>query len=367
MVDRGSSDDGGHDSAPDGGHPPPGIGPTVRSAADAVRSAADAVRSAADAVRSAVDAVRSAVDAVRSAVAPVACSVRSALDPSGLPGIAADSAHCCGWMAAYPLVLARRAPDATRAGCRTESLPLARRSLVVTDMSTQEAAPVLLVHGLPGERSMLHLYRRALRRRGLGAVHAVNYRSLTGDIRVAAHELREHVRRLREAAGVPHVHVVAHSAGGVIARYLVQRLDGDRMVRTLTTLGSPHAGSATAHVVPTALARQLTPGAELITELAEPARGCGTRFLVVWSRSDQFMVPRDHARLDHPDLRSQTLEVDGVGHLSLPVHPPTAHWVADRIARSETEPRPPSPTARRRSGPLSAVRTVGRRVSMTVR
>lgn len=362
MVDRGSSDGGGYDSGDGGGHPPcgGGIEPTVRSAGDTVRSAGNAVRSAGD-------AVRSVGNAVRSAVAPVARSVRSTLDASGLPGIAADSAHCCSWVAAYPLVLARRAPDATRTGCRTESLPLARRSVVVTEMSAQEAVPVLLVHGLPGERSMLRLYRRALRRQGLGTVHAVSFRGLAGDIRIAAHQLREHVRRLREAAGAPHVHVVAHSAGGMIARYLVQRLDGDRMVRTLTTLGSPHAGSATAHVVPTELARQLTPGAELVTELAEPARGCGTRFLVVWSRSDQFMVPREHARLDHPDLRADTLEVNGVGHLSLPVHPPTAHWVADRIARSETELGPLNPTARRRSGPLSAVRTDSRRVPMTVR
>ena len=114
------------------------------------------------------------------------------------------------------------------------------------------------------------------------------------------------------------MHIVGHSLGGVIARYYVQRMGGSARVDTLVTLGSPHSGTLGAHLIPTALGRQLRPGSPPLTELAGPAPGCTTRFLVVWSRMDQMVVPQRNARLQHPDLDVVQLELRDVGHLALP-------------------------------------------------
>lgn len=222
---------------------------------------------------------------------------------------------------------------------RTDTLTLLRRSLVVTD---PEAAgtPILLIHGIMDNRSVFTVFRRALRRRGFGVVHAVNYGLLTGDLRAAAHELRGHVQRLCEETGSDKVHIVGHSLGGVIARYYVQRMGGSAHVDTLVTLGSPHSGTLGAYLLPTPLGRQLRPGSPPLAELELPAPGCATRFLVVWSRMDEMIVPQRNARLEHPDLDVEQLELRDVGHLSLPLDRRVVRWVVEALIRSDRRHHP---------------------------
>jgi pimeloyl-ACP methyl ester carboxylesterase len=189
-------------------------------------------------------------------------------------------------------------------------------------------------------RSVFTVFRRTLRRRGFGVVHAVNYSVFTDDIRTAAHRLHRHVEQLCELAGVDRIHIVGHSLGGMIARYYVQRMGGSATVDTLVTLGSPHGGTLAAHLLPTPLARQLRPGSDVIAELARPAPSCDTRFLVVWSRMDQLVLPQRNGRLRHPDLDVEELEIRDVGHLSLPIDPRTVHWVATALGRTTRTSHP---------------------------
>lgn len=258
--------------------------------------------------------------------------------PAGIRGIAVEWAWLVAHMAFYPAgLVAEQFIDS--GGYRTDPLSPVRRSLVVTDMEAA-GTPILLVHGIMDNRSVFTVFQRTLRRRGFGVVHAVNYSLFTGDIRTAAHELRAHVERLREQTGADRVHIVGHSLGGMIARYYVQRMGGSAAVDTLVTLGSPHTGTLTAYLLPTPLARQLRPGSALLEELTLPAPGCSTRFLVVWSRMDQMIVPQRNARLAHPDLDVEQLDLRDVGHLSLPIDPRSVHWVVAALARTERRRRP---------------------------
>jgi hypothetical protein len=65
--------------------------------------------------------------------------------------------------------------------------------------------------------------------------------------------------------------------------------------------------------------QQLTPGSEVVNELAEPAPGCQTRFVCFWSDNDALISPKHAAMLDHPDLSARNILVQGVGHMSLPI------------------------------------------------
>jgi triacylglycerol lipase len=260
--------------------------------------------------------------------------VRTYGRPSGARAVAVEWAWFVAHLAAYPAGLVAEQLLVHDAGYRTDTLPPVRRSLVVTDLEAA-GTPILLLHGIMDNRSVFAVFRRSLRRRGFGVVHAVNYSLFTGDVRAAAHQLRGHVERLREETGADRVHIVGHSLGGVIARYYVQRMGGSAAVHTLVTLGSPHSGSWSAYLMPTPLARQLRPGSELMHELARPAPGCTTRFGVVWSRMDQMILPQGNARLRHPDLAVEELELRDVGHLSLPIDPRAVHWVASTLARSD--------------------------------
>ncbi|MER7969533.1 alpha/beta fold hydrolase [Streptomyces sp. NPDC096080] len=198
--------------------------------------------------------------------------------------------------------------------------------------------PVVLLHGFIDNRSVFVLLRRSLARHGRRQLTSLNYSPLTCDIRTAAELLGRHIEEICARTGSPRVDVVGHSLGGLIARYYAQRLGGDRRVRTLVTLGTPHSGTrvaplANAHPI----VRQMRPGSDLLTELAAPAPGCRTRFVGFWSDLDHLMDPPETARVDHPDLLAWNVRVSGIGHLALPVHPAVAAGVRQALDLAESE------------------------------
>jgi hypothetical protein len=206
-----------------------------------------------------------------------------------------------------------------------------QRGLLMGDV-VAAGTPIILLHGLIDNRSIFTLLRRALRRRGFGRVLTLNYSPFTQDVRAAAARLERLVETTCEETGYERVHVVGHSLGGVIARYYVQRMGGDARVHTLCTLGSPHAGTHAARLLPQRLVRQLRPGSALMQELAAPLPGCRTRFVAFWSDLDQMIVPKRSARIDHGDLAARNVLIHGVGHMSLPIHGRVVHEIATLLA-----------------------------------
>ncbi|MEU6575032.1 alpha/beta fold hydrolase [Streptomyces sp. NPDC046805] len=199
-------------------------------------------------------------------------------------------------------------------------------------LPVQTGPPVVLLHGFIDNRSVFVLLRRSLAQHGGQRVESLNYSPLTCDIRAAAELLGRHIEEICERTGSRRVDVVGHSLGGLIARYYVQCLGGDLRVRTLVTLGTPHSGTrvaplANAHPI----VRQMRPGSEVIEELARPAPGCRTRFVSFWSDLDSLMEPLETARIDHPDLVASNVQVTGIGHLALPVHPLVATGIRQAL------------------------------------
>ncbi|TGA96555.1 alpha/beta fold hydrolase [Streptomyces sp. MZ04] len=207
-------------------------------------------------------------------------------------------------------------------------------------LPTESRPPVVLLHGFIDNRSVFVLLRRALAQHGRRHVESLNYSPLTCDIRTAAELLGRHIAEICERTGHDRVDIVGHSLGGLIARYYAQRLGGDKRVRTLVTLGTPHSGT---RVVPLAdahpIVRQMRPGSDVIEELREPAPECRTRFVSFWSDLDQLMVPLETACIDHPDLNAQNVRVSGIGHLALPVHPAVAAGIRQAIDQPATGTR----------------------------
>ncbi|MGI9196806.1 MAG: esterase/lipase family protein [Candidatus Nanopelagicales bacterium] len=259
---------------------------------------------------------------------------RTWLSPSAIRGLAVETAWVATHLAMYPMGLVEERVRLEHERHSLEGLPPAQRGLLVGDV-VAAGTPIVLVHGTFDNRSIFTVLRRGLRKRGFGSTYALNYNALTDDIRGVAMRLGDLVQDVCEETGHDQVHVVGHSMGGLIGRYLVQRLGGDEQVHTLVTLGTPHQGTLPAHLVPITVARQMRIGGDLITELAEPAPGCRTRFLVLWSDLDQLVIPQSHGRLEHPDLRARNVLVRGVGHLSLPVDGRVVHEISTTLALRE--------------------------------
>ncbi|MFI2202367.1 esterase/lipase family protein [Streptomyces sp. NPDC020192] len=238
-----------------------------------------------------------------------------------LKSTALEAAILAGHLLLYPTGLTQER--------RSPALPTAEGT---AQLPVPSAPPVVLLHGFIDNRSVFVLLRRSLAQHGGQRVESLNYSPLTCDIRAAAELLGRHVEEICERTGSPRVDIVGHSLGGLIARYYVQCLGGDLRVRTLVTLGTPHAGTRVAPLADAhPIVRQMRPGSEVLEELARPAPGCRTRFVSFWSDLDSVMDPVETARLDHPDLDALNVQVTGIGHLALPVHPAVAAGIRENL------------------------------------
>ena len=262
------------------------------------------------------------------------------LAPSTIRGFAVEAAWITAHLAMYPLGVVEEQLRLQQERHSLEGLPPARRGLLVGDVEAA-GTPIVLVHGIFDNRSIFTLLRRGLHRRGFGSTYALNYSPITADIRIVAARLGTLIDQVCEETGYERVHVVGHSLGGLIGRYLVQCLGGDARVHTLVTLGTPHGGTLPAHLVPLHLARQMRIDGDLIAELAEPAPGCTTRFIAFWSDMDQLVIPQTRGRIQHADLNARNVLIRGAGHLSLPVDGRVIREIGSSLALLD----PPAPIA----------------------
>jgi triacylglycerol lipase len=169
--------------------------------------------------------------------------------------------------------------------------------------------PVVLVHGILGTRQLYwNLFRHRLEEAGF-EVHEVGLPFvLLGDIRKAAGVLAAEVEAVRERSGARRVDIVAHSAGGLVARYYVQLLGGARRVANLVLLGTPHHGTVASFVLPILkVATQSAPGSPLLGEINGKPLPRSVRVTNFWSPFDGIVVPAENSVLNAPGVRNVRL------------------------------------------------------------
>lgn len=262
------------------------------------------------------------------ATSVVVDTTRTVLSPNGIRGTAREAAWVAAHAAMYPFGFVEEKSAAVLSRFNLAGLAPEQRGLWQEDVETA-AAPILLLHGVADNHSVFAVLQRALRRKGFARVITLDYSPFSGDIRDVAARLEELVEAVCDETGHDRVHIVAHSMGGIVARYYIQRLGGDGRVANLVTLGTPHGGTAPAALAPLPIIRQLRIGSDLLNELAEPSPNCQTTFVSIWSDLDQMVVPQANGRLDHPDLNATNIAIHGLGHMSLPVD----RRVVDEICR----------------------------------
>lgn len=103
---------------------------------------------------------------------------------------------------------------------------------------------VVLVHGLFGFRRFLWIeYFQGARQllQSLGCRVLVASLPWSGSLQSRSHRLAEFLARETGP-----LHLIAHSMGGLDARHYITHLNGHKKVASLTTLATPHHGSAAA-------------------------------------------------------------------------------------------------------------------------
>ena len=176
------------------------------------------------------------------------------------------------------------------------SLLFPRREEVV-DRGADGALPVVLIHGLGGNRGAWTPLRAFLRLHGRRRIYAFGFEE--GTIETIAADFKQFVGAVQRATGEAQVDVVAHSLGGLVARYAIQRLALAPSVRTLITMATPHGGTYAAHYANTTLTRPMRPDSDLLRDLnADDFSKLAIRFTAINSDRDVYVVPREMAT--HP-------------------------------------------------------------------
>jgi pimeloyl-ACP methyl ester carboxylesterase len=188
--------------------------------------------------------------------------------------------------------------------------------------------PVILLHGFGMNRTNWIWLGRRLAGRGVGPLYGTSYFS-PQPIRRSAHELAEFIEYVRAREDVERVDIVAHSLGGTVARYYIERLGGDKYVQRLVTIGSPHRGTALAHfgrLIPSA--EELRIDSPFYVEMGPVIAREGLRYTSIWSRSDAIIEPPESSSIAPA---GEDCVFDDLGHLSLLLSSRVIDIVAERL------------------------------------
>lgn len=186
--------------------------------------------------------------------------------------------------------------------------------------------PVLLLYGFMATRRTFEVLEHRLRRDQF-CVFSLNLGGWRAAFNTnAIDELAEHVsekieRLYQRFPQMGPLSIIGHSKGGLIGAYYVKRLGGDRRVKGLITLGTPHNGSPSAYwgVATMGLISrsiwQLTPISPFIRKLKEGPFPGSVRLTSIYSRDDR-VNPFPACFLDNPGLdpHLSNVEVSDVVH-----------------------------------------------------
>ena len=107
--------------------------------------------------------------------------------------------------------------------------------------------PVLLIHGFGTTRSSMSVLDSRLRTDGFDCF-SVNLGGFLGKINTKgidelALKVKTKIDSLDERYHLPKFAIIGHSKGGLVGRYYVSMLGGNKHAHTLITLGTPHKGN----------------------------------------------------------------------------------------------------------------------------
>ena len=187
--------------------------------------------------------------------------------------------------------------------------------------------PVIVLHGYAMNRANFWMLGKRMADAGLGPVIGFEYWSL-GSVARAARELAEFVDKVRAHSGAAQVDIVAHSMGGLVARYYLTFGGGDGIVKNLITIGSPHRGTETSRFGLGEPGRELVVGSPLLQRLEAAPQPSKTEITVVWSSVDALVPTVRHSQLPHVEH----IGFHHLGHVSMLLSRRVADEVIARLS-----------------------------------
>jgi triacylglycerol esterase/lipase EstA (alpha/beta hydrolase family) len=167
-----------------------------------------------------------------------------------------------------------------------------------------------------------------------GLFYRYNSRPVTAQAEVIA----EKIERITKRYDLGKIHIIGHSKGGLLARHYIQHHGGDRRVKSLITLGTPHHGTPTAAIglwvtglgLLTRSPFEMLPKSNLVKRLRHDTFPAHIPFTSIYSKSDFISPFWTSVLFPKPGETSmQNMAVKGVGHTAL-CHDPAVYLMVKR-------------------------------------
>lgn len=173
-------------------------------------------------------------------------------------------------------------------------------ALKVSKPAGRGGVPVILIHGYGGGPGSLQMLDRRLVREHRSVVLVTLRDRGRGDLLDSARTLERAV----EDTGASRVDLVGFSAGGIVVRTYLARLDGVRQARRVVLLGTPNHGTKLAEVAGgidpslcVGACPELVPGSLFLDRLNGDETPEGPAYTSIWTQADQIVTPPSSALL----------------------------------------------------------------------
>lgn len=187
------------------------------------------------------------------------------------------------------------------------STPLLAATFAET--GTDTSTPIIFVHGFSGSGSNWTTMSNWFVRDGYPSakLYRFNYSSLTASNKTSASQLATFIANVRSQHGNAPVTIIAHSNGGLVARWYRTQLGGTAAVKRFISLGSPHAGTTSAYSCFSPVCIEMRPNSTFLKTLN--GQGCD---ISLWSAKDDIIAPVNGAQCG---TSIQTADVSHIGLL----------------------------------------------------
>ena len=208
-----------------------------------------------------------------------------------------------------------------------------RRSVLdrVAGKTSDDAPPVLLIHGLACNRGNWFWFRRQLEQRGF-RVYTVDCTPPFTRIASYAPQIAQAVDEILKDTGAEQLVIVGHSMGGLVARTYLDQFGSARIAHVIT-LGAPHLGTWITRLGFSPNVRDMAQDSLWLAELRAREAGRSAQpykdFTCVYTYHDNLVTPQTNAALPG----AAHIAVSGIGHLSLALNVTVVNHVAGVLQR----------------------------------
>jgi triacylglycerol lipase len=215
------------------------------------------------------------------------------------------------------------------------------RGAVIGQIAEPDPDPVVLVHGFldyadaPWWRTMEKMLMDAgwPEDRVRGVTGGRLFGMSIGSPIAAAGPIQAQLESTHDDYGQP-VNVIAHSMGGLKARWVIEQGDGAEYVNDLVTIGTPHQGTYTAYgAMLTPGGRDMLPKSPFINSLNTDGLASSVRYTSVWSSADSLILPQSSAAIPKSITAENTKNINcgWKEHVSMIRDPKVLQLYSDRL------------------------------------